>query len=100
MAAAPLDVSLALNGDVRLGPDGPKLSVTLHREGWNGTAYGVKGDWSFPDPKTGTAVFAPFSGMISHVLPFSTRQTAAPPSPPPSSRCVTRPPSRSSSRLR
>ena len=28
LAAAPLDVSLALNGDVRLGPDGPKLSVT------------------------------------------------------------------------
>jgi hypothetical protein len=57
MAAAPLDVSLALNGDVRLGPDGPKLSVTLHREGWDGTAFGVKGDWAFPDTKTGTAVF-------------------------------------------
>ena len=57
LVAAPLELGMGVNGGVRVGDAGAVLSLMLHREGWRGTATGVRSDFKFPDPATGTATF-------------------------------------------
>ena len=49
-----LDVALDLNGDVRVGKNGARLSMVIHHEGWVGTTYGQNASFTFPDEKTKT----------------------------------------------
>lgn len=58
--AAPLELGLGMGGEVRVGTDGALLGARIHREGWHGTATGVRTDFAFPDAATGTATFEMF----------------------------------------
>ena len=60
LAAAPLELGMGMNGDVRVGDTGARLGMLIHREGWKGTASGVRTDFAFPDASTGTATFELF----------------------------------------
>ncbi len=55
--AAPLELGMGMNGDVRVGDAGARLAMLIHREGWKGTAAGVRRDFAFPDAAAGTATF-------------------------------------------
>ncbi len=55
LCAAPLELGMGMNGDVRVGGTGARLSMAIHHEGWRGTATGVRRDFAFPDAATGTA---------------------------------------------
>ncbi|MGN0847846.1 MAG: hypothetical protein ACI4RA_10750 [Kiritimatiellia bacterium] len=57
LTAAPLELGMGMNGDVRVGDTGARLAMTIHHAGWRGTATGVRTDFAFPDPATGTATF-------------------------------------------
>ena len=57
LSAAPIELGMGMNGDVRVGDTGARLSLMIHREGWKGTATGVRSDFAFPDAATGTATF-------------------------------------------
>ena len=57
LVAAPLELGLGMNGDVRVGVTGARLGMLIHRANWDGTASGVRSDFAFPDASTGTAVF-------------------------------------------
>ena len=61
LCAAPLELGMGMNGDVRVGDTGARLGMTIHREGWSGTATGVRRDFAFPDAATGTAAFEFFA---------------------------------------
>ena len=61
LCAAPLELGMGMNGDVRVGDTGARLGMTIHREGWSGTATGVRRDFAFPDAATGTATFEFFA---------------------------------------
>lgn len=58
--AAPLELGMGMNGDVRVGRSGARLAAVIHREGWAGSASGVRSDFAFPDALTGTASFEMF----------------------------------------
>lgn len=58
--AAPLELGLGMGGEIRVGADGARLGPRIHREGWRGTATGVRTDFAFPDTATGTASFEMF----------------------------------------
>ena len=53
--AAPLDLALGVNSDVRLGDTGAKFAPTIFHEGWSTTSTGVRRDLKAPDAATGTA---------------------------------------------
>ncbi len=55
--AAPIELGMGMNGDVRVGDAGARLAMHIHREGWKGTATGVRRDFAFPDAAAGTATF-------------------------------------------
>ena len=49
-----LDVTLDLNGDVRVGKGGASLAMAIHHEGWVGTTHGQNVSFTFPDERTKT----------------------------------------------
>ena len=61
LAAAPLELGLSMNGDVRVGDTGARLGLTIHHAGWTGSSTGVRRDSAFPDAATGTATFEFFA---------------------------------------
>ncbi|MGN0851939.1 MAG: hypothetical protein ACI4Q3_01025 [Kiritimatiellia bacterium] len=75
--AAPLEVALSMNGDVRVGTCGASLSATIYREGWTGIARGVRTDFAFPDATAGTASFDLFSAKEPCAVGRATLQALA-----------------------
>ena len=57
LCAAPLELGMGMNGDVRVGDTGARLALAIHHAGWSGTSKGARRDFAFPDAATGTATF-------------------------------------------
>ena len=57
LCAAPLELGMGMNGDVRVGDTGARLALAIHHAGWSGTSKGARRDFAFPDAATGTARF-------------------------------------------
>ena len=55
LCAAPLELGMGMNGDVRVGDTGARLALAIHHAGWSGTSKGARRDFAFPDAATGTA---------------------------------------------
>ena len=60
--AAPLEVALALNGDVRIGETGAKLKAQIHLENWKGVASGAFAVSNVADAATGTTTYPFYAG--------------------------------------
>lgn len=61
-AAGPLELAVALNGDVRIGETGAKLRPVIHHEGWKGTSCGAFAVSNVADAATGTTTFPLYAG--------------------------------------
>ena len=55
--AAPIELGMGMNGDVRVGDTGAYLGMMIHQAGWKSTSTGVRADFAFPDAVSGTATF-------------------------------------------
>ena len=55
--AEPLEVAVALNGDVRVGETGAKLKAQIHLEKWKGVAAGAFTVSNVADVATGTTMY-------------------------------------------
>ncbi len=70
--AAPVELGLDMHGDVRIANTGARLGLKIHREGWKGTASGVRRDFAFPDSALGTATFDLFENKEKYAYGCTT----------------------------
>ena len=60
--AAPLELALGMDGDVRVGDTEAKFELSISNEGWTGGATGAARNMKFPNAATGTAEVGLYGG--------------------------------------